>query len=100
MTDESRRALIEAYQRWQPESGITADQIANQYGVTRSSMYTLLRREGIPLKTGRNQRPVNQEPLLGDMGRVAVELMLDKIDMLNQRVRELEAQLAAKNGHQ
>lgn len=101
MSDETKRALIEAYRNWTPDSGMTLEQLANSFGVTKSAMYAMLRREGEPLHTGRGANGVGlraQEPLMAEMSRIALEMLLDQRDHLradNARLRAIVKSLGA-----
>lgn len=92
MTDESRRALIQAYRAWQPGSGVTLDQLVHQHGTTKSTLYNILESEGEPLHTkrpSREQSSRSQEPLMAEMGRLALGVILDQRDEYRAKVAEL-----------
>ena len=83
-------ALATAYQEWRPRYGISAESIAAAHSVTKCSMYAMLRREGIPLKTGKHSQ--RAEPPLADVSRVMVEILLDQLTDLKIEQRGLQAE--------
>lgn len=94
MTEAEKRALIEAYQSWQPDNGLSAEELAQEHNVTRSAMYSLLRQEGIELKTGRTKTRLHgAEPLMPDMARIALEVILDQLVAAKNEIRDLRARL-------
>jgi transposase-like protein len=102
MTPEAKQALIEAYRQWTPDNGVTIDELANEHGVTKSALYAMLRRENIPLHTGRANTPLRlaggQTPLLEDMGRIAVEVILDQLQELKSENARLKSLVDANRG--
>jgi transposase-like protein len=101
MTSETRMALIDAYKAWSPESGVSVDELAARHGVTKSAMYAMLRRENVPLHTGRGNSVAGvrgQEPLMAEMGRIALEVILEQRDELRAEVARLRAEVARLRG--
>lgn len=96
MSQQARKDLIEAYQKWSPDSQVSIDELAQQHGVTKSALYAMLRRENIPLHTGRGTTNIRtQEPLMVEMGRIALEVILEQRDDLRDEVVRLRALLTA-----
>jgi transposase-like protein len=95
MSQDAKRQLIQAYRAWSPDSGITVDELAAQHGITKSAMYAMLRREGVDLHTGRSNGTGvrSQEPLMAEMGRIALEVILDQRDDYKNEVARLTAML-------
>lgn len=96
MSPDAKRQLIQAYRAWSPDSGITVDELAAQHGITKSAMYAMLRREGVDLHTGRSNGTGgvrSQEPLMAEMGRIALEVILDQRDEYKAEVARLTALL-------
>lgn len=96
MSPEDRVALIDAYKAWTPDNGVTIDELATSHGVTKSALYAMLRRENVPLHTGRGVggRPgAGGPPLLEEMGRVAIAVILDQLTDLKIENRRLQARV-------
>lgn len=91
MSDESRQALVQEYRAWRPETGVSIEDLARSHGVTKSALYAMLKREGEPLHTGRSAGIRGQEPLMSEMGRIALELILEQRDDFKADVKRLRA---------
>lgn len=76
----------------------TIDDLAKEYGVTKSALYAMLKREGEPLHTGRGAGVRTQEPLMAEMGRIALEVILEQRDDLRDHVKRLQQQVYELGG--
>lgn len=91
MNSHTQLALIKAYLEWRPRSGVSAEQLAEAHGATKCSMYAMLRREGVPLKTG--GRPPSLPSAPDGLAKRMATLLLDQLIDMKIEIRTLEQEL-------
>ena len=80
LSNERKLEVIEAYQNWDTDSEQSADDLARSFGITKGSMYTILRHAGVELKTGRSsQAAIRPKSLSDEANRMLGQAVLDQL---------------------
>lgn len=94
---EVRQQAVEVYEDWRAEPGdrTTAD-LAKGLGMTRATLYNILKQEGVELtKTVRRTGGSLAPDLVDSMAQNALTVILEQLYDKQRRITELEAELAA-----
>lgn len=93
IADDVRAAVVDAYR-----AGERVTEIEARWGLKRATVYWLLRQAGVePNRTGAREETAERHP--SGSGRAGGGLDLELVViLLQQRVRDLEAELAAVGG--
>lgn len=91
-TGQREAEIIRAYAAWDPLN-CSAEELARQVGISKQSLYSVLHRNGVVLKTGRAPTTVDIVPddILDRMAQQALRFLLDELVGLraeNERLRE------------
>lgn len=90
LTQSDEEAIVAAYQAWDPAT-CSAEELAQRHGVSRQTMYRVLRKHSIALKaTAGAAVPVGPDP--------AVQALLARIEQLVLENAELKRQLRDLGG--
>lgn len=94
---DMEREIVDAYREWDPRTS-SADTLAAQFGVTRQSLYRVLRKHGVALKS--HERPMaagGAGPSAGtlDLERSVGSAVLDRLRLLEEENADLRARLDA-----
>lgn len=91
LTAEQERHLVEAYEAWEPNGAVSADELARSFGVTRAGMYGVLARHGVQLKS--RISTVDRETvdsIQDSMARAALDHLYHELYASRRRVTQLE----------
>ncbi len=76
--------IIDHYTTWDPQDDErSADDIANELGVSRQRLYQVLKKHDVPLKTGRPAAPI-ADPVVAEVGRAVLEQLFEARAELSQ----------------
>jgi HTH DNA binding domain len=92
LSEEEERAMVAAYEAWDPREQ-TADELADELGVAKTTLYNVLNRNGVPVKT---RGGVGVSSLRREQAGDLLEMMAVKaLDQMFERIRSLEDELVA-----
>lgn len=93
MSSTQERKIVEAYEAWDPTRS-SADELASSLSVSKQTLYDVVRRNGVELKSTRRSTVTGGEvlpdALVDRMAHSALRVLLDEVVSLRARVRELE----------
>ncbi len=76
--------IIDHYTSWEPQDDErSADDIANELGVSRQRLYQVLKKHEVPLKTGRSAVSA-ADPVVAEVGRAVLEQLFEVRAELSQ----------------
>jgi len=79
--------LVEAYNKWDPETDGSIEDLAESLGVSKTTLYSTLAKANVPLRGGRSSDTYSQAEV---MARLALDSLLERLEQLTARNVELE----------
>jgi len=97
LSPDDELELARAYEEWDPNGEVDLGDIAKEYGVSRQTVYSVIRKHGIQPKSHREGAvpfdPLPGTDLIREMARQALEAQLGLMMTQADQIRRLRGQL-------